>query len=393
MSDPEPFWRRPRFRRLALTALLWAIVIGCLGAAWRVLLPFTLALLLAFVLEPLVGGLARRKVRGRAIPRWVAVIGVYLAVLLVVWGAALALVPRVYKEALHGLGELRGKLSELTPERIDDWSRSANEWLSNQGLAPDPAATPEAGEPEREPVVSVDIASALSDAVKGISTALRSNIADVFTVSRELVGGFLRGIFFFVLLFMVTAYLSIDAPRILAFARGLFPSEMRPAVDRVLGAIDVGLAGVVRGQLTICFVNGALTLAGLLVLRIPFAFALAAMATVLYIVPIFGTIISSVPIVLVGLTQGLHKGVLALLWILGIHALESYFLNPKVMGDASRVHPVLIVMALLTGEQAFGPVGALLAVPTLSILSAVFRELQRTAAELEPPAGQPGAKP
>ena len=59
-----------------------------------------------------------------------------------------------------------------------------------------------------------------------------------------------------------------------------------------------------RGQLTIMLVNGVLTLVGLLVLQIPFAFALAALATILYVVPIFGTILSSVPIVLLALTGG-----------------------------------------------------------------------------------------
>jgi predicted PurR-regulated permease PerM len=140
---------------------------------------------------------------------------------------------------------------------------------------------------------------------------------------------------------------------------------------------------VVRGQITICAINGALTLVGLLVLKIPFAFALAALATVLYLVPIFGTILSSVPIVLLGLTGGFSKGLLALAWILGIHALETYILNPKIMGSASRIHPVLIVLALVIGESRFGLVGALLAVPVASVVAAVFKFLQRKAVELD----------
>jgi predicted PurR-regulated permease PerM len=148
--------------------------------------------------------------------------------------------------------------------------------------------------------------------------------------------------------------------------------------------IDVGLAGVVRGQITIMALNGTLTLVGLLVMRIPFAFALAAVATLLYVVPIFGTIISSVPIVLLALTGGgLSKALLALGWILVIHALEAYVFNPKIMGNASRIHPVLIALALVLGERTFGLVGALLAVPVASILVAVFRFLHRKLAELD----------
>jgi predicted PurR-regulated permease PerM len=141
---------------------------------------------------------------------------------------------------------------------------------------------------------------------------------------------------------------------------------------------------VVRGQLTIMLVNGVLTFLGLLILRIPFAFALSALATLLYVVPVFGTIISSIPIVLLAtLAGGLSKGLLALAWILVIHALETYVLNPKIMGDATRIHPVLIVLALVIGERTAGIVGALLAVPVASVLVAIFRFLHRKLAEID----------
>jgi predicted PurR-regulated permease PerM len=178
--------------------------------------------------------------------------------------------------------------------------------------------------------------------------------------------------------------MSMDGPRMVRWVESLVPEAWRGDLHRLLHGIDTGLSGVVRGQLTIMIVNGILTLAGLLVLRVPFAFALAALATLLYVVPIFGTILSSVPIVLVALTTGgVGKALLALGWILVIHALESYVLNPKIMGDATRIHPVLIVFALVVGERAAGIVGALLAVPVASVFVAVFRFLHRKLAELD----------
>ena len=141
-------------------------------------------------------------------------------------------------------------------------------------------------------------------------------------------------------------------------------------------------------------VNGTLTLVGLLVLRIPFAFALAALATILYVVPIFGTILSSVPIVLLALAAGgPSKGALALAYILAIHALEAYVLNPKIMGDASKIDPVLIVLALVIGERTSGLVGALLAVPVASVFVAVFRFLHRKLGEVDARAHASPARP
>ena len=63
------------------------------------------------------------------------------------------------------------------------------------------------------------------------------------------------------------------------------------------------------------------------------------------------------------------------------------------MGDAARIHPVLIVLALVIGERSLGIVGALLAVPIASVFVAVFRFLQRKLAELEERAGPLHAAP
>ena len=61
-----------------------------------------------------------------------------------------------------------------------------------------------------------------------------------------------------------------------------------------------------------------------------------------------------------------------LAWIVGIHQLEANFLNPKIMGDAAKIHPVLVIFSLLVGEHFFHVVGALLAVPCMSIAQSVF---------------------
>jgi predicted PurR-regulated permease PerM len=229
----------------------------------------------------------------------------------------------------------------------------------------------------------VDLAAAIAQALAAGSAWLKASVRDVVALTQALVAGTLRGILFAVLLFMLTAFISMDAPRILAWFETLVPGEWRADFRRLRHGIDAGLAGVVRGQVTIMVVNAVLTLAGLLVLKVPLAFALTALVFVLSIVPIFGTILSSLPIVLLALLDGPAKGLAALAWILAIHALESYVLNPKIMGDAARIHPVLVVLALVIGERTAGITGALLAVPVMSVFVAIFRFLQKKLAVLD----------
>ena len=135
--------------------------------------------------------------------------------------------------------------------------------------------------------------------------------------------------------------------------------------------IDIGLAGVVRGQVLICLVNGVLTFIGLIILGVKFPVMLSTLAAVMSLIPIFGSILSSIPIVFVALTTGFMTGVGALLWIIGIHLVEANLLNPKIMGESAKIHPALVVFVLVAGEHFYGIVGALFAVPITSVGPAV----------------------
>ena len=88
------------------------------------------------------------------------------------------------------------------------------------------------------------------------------------------------------------------------------------------------------------------------------------------------------PIVIVALVSGdqgidIFRGAAMTLWIIGIHFIEANVLNPKIIGTAAKIHPVLVIFSLFLGEHAFGLVGALLAVPVLSAISVVFMFLYR----------------
>jgi predicted PurR-regulated permease PerM len=204
------------------------------------------------------------------------------------------------------------------------------------------------------------------------SGIVRDNVGNLVEVTRSVVTGVFTGVFTFFMMLFLAAYLSIDATAIRAYAWTLVPPEWFPDVQGLAERIDRSLAGVVRGQVTICLVNGTLTLVGLVLFGVKFAFLLATIATLFSLIPIFGTIISSVPIVAVGLSQSWRTGLAMLLWIIGIHALEAYLLNPKIMGSAARIHPVVVVLALLAGERSYGLAGALVAVPVTAVLVACF---------------------
>ena len=357
-----------RARRLAWAAL-WAVLASVAFALRGVALPFLLGALGAYLLDPAVKALVRPRLRGRTLPRWGAVLilfaaGATLVALLASW-----VFPHLDRELGRLGGTARELAASLTPEGLAKLSDRISAWALRNGLP-----------------IGAGLALDPKGAIGSASEALRSHLLELVGLGPAIVGGLIRGVFDGALSLMVTAFLLADPGQLFGFVERLVPEGGRPGYRRLLARIDRGLAGVVRGQLTICLINGTLTFVALLVLRVPFAYALALLASVCAFVPIFGTFLSSVPVVAVAMGQGLHVGLLMALCLVGIHNLEAYVLNPKVMGDASRLHPLLILLSLMAGERYFGLLGALFAVPAMSLAASIFLHVLEV---LTPGPGEP----
>lgn len=203
---------------------------------------------------------------------------------------------------------------------------------------------------------------------QGLEKLGGSILKGFFSFFQGLITGILGGLLAFLVVFMVAAFLLIDAPNLKRSSRMLVPSRFRPDYDELLSRLDMGLSGVVRGQLLICLINGTLSGIGFAIFIPEYAIVLAIFAGVLSLIPIFGTIISSIPAVLIGLTVSFSTGVGVLAWILGIHFIEANILNPKVIGSQAHIHPALVILVLVAGESLFGIKGALLAVPVTSVV-------------------------
>src|SRR5262249_51217907 len=212
----------------------------------------------------------------------------------------------------------------------------------------------------------------VSDAISRSIAYVQRNTIEVIRLGRSIVTAVSRAIFIFFMTLMLGAYMMITRERIVGFFRSLVFPESRRSFNVLLARIDRGLSGVVRGQLLICLVNGVLSALGFWVFGLKYWPILAIVAGVMSVVPIFGSILSSIPIVALALTQSLGLAAEVLLWIIGIHQLEANFLNPKIIGDQAHIHPVLVVFSLLAGEHFFGVSGAILAVPVLSIAQSLF---------------------
>ncbi len=224
-----------------------------------------------------------------------------------------------------------------------------------------------------------DLATTVTRAIQRQLREGEATVGGALATVQSFVAATVNGIFKFFIMLMISAYVLISIDAIIAFFRSLVSPARRYRFDTLLRRMDRGLSGVVRGQLVICVVNGVLSAIGLWFIGVHYWPILAVIATLLSIIPIFGAILSSVPAVIVALQQGLGTALLVLGWIIVIHQIEANLLNPKIMGDAAKVHPVLVVFSLIAGEHFFGILGALLAVPVLSIAQTLFLHFREVA--------------
>ncbi|HET9957013.1 MAG TPA: AI-2E family transporter, partial [Polyangiaceae bacterium] len=235
------------------------------------------------------------------------------------------------------------------------------------------------------PASGVDVSRLTAQGLEEFVSYIKHNAFELIRFGHTVVRAVSRSIFLLFMTLMVAGYLMHTREAILGFFRSLVPPRARISFDHLLFRIDRGLAGVVRGQLLICAVNGVLSLIGFWMFDLKYWPILTIVAAVFSIVPIFGSILSSVPAVLIGLSQGFWTALWILLWIIGIHQIEANLLNPKIIGVAAKIHPVLVVLALLTGEHYFGLWGALLAVPALSVAQSIFNHFRFEALPDAPP--------
>lgn len=409
-------------RRTVFLSIAGGVLAIVLLAFREVLAPFMLALVVAYVFAPVVEAMQKLKLAGRAMPRWVAVLTLYLA-LLGTMAATLALgVPLLVREVqrlAHDAPEqLRGLQDEWLPaieERLhalgslDDEGEGATSAAVEDGRAaprtirvlpldgggyevvlPEDGIVVAQGEDDHHFVVRAadpdegegarrDLATTVTRAVQRQFSEGEASIGGALATVQSFVAATINGIFKFFIMLMISAYVLISSDAIFAFFRSLVSPARRHRFDTLLRRMDRGLSGVVRGQLVICVVNGILSGIGFYAIGVHYWPILTLFATLLSIIPIFGAILSSVPAVIVGLQQSPAVALLVLGWIIVIHQIEANLLNPKIMGDAAKVHPVLVVFSLIVGEHFFGILGALLAVPILSIAQTLFLHFREVA--------------
>ena len=343
----------PMSPRVALLALTLTIVAVLLYIGREALGPFIVGLLVVYLLAPPVEWLARRHV-----PRPIAILATYaVAITLVVEGLNVMLQPLV-DQIRQFAADLPGLVARLQ-EQLTQFG------AVYRGLELPPAirqaiderlAKLAAGDFGVDPTVLLPVLQATTSIVVSILTLL---IVPVFA--------------FFVLK---------DRPALGRAFGSAVPREWLPDIEAITTIISRVFGSWVRGQLLLGLVVGIGTFIGLIVLGeavnpifTRFAVLLAVLAGVLELLPIIGPILAAIPAILLAATAGIEATTAAFILYLGIQQLENNFLVPKIQGDATNLHPSIVMLALILGATIGGLLGAILALPITAAGRDVYMHL------------------
>lgn len=177
-------------------------------------------------------------------------------------------------------------------------------------------------------------------------------------------------------------YLALHPALYREWLIALFPPIHRDLIRDVLGDLANSLRAYIVGQLTAMGVLAALTAIGLWALDVPFWLPFGIFTGLVAIVPFFGTLLSTIlPALFVlngppfyGMTGGSHAMLVILLGVV-IHLFEGNVVAPLVMSKKVDLPPVLTIMSVLVMGKLLGPLGLIIAVPTLAAIMVIVRRI------------------
>jgi predicted PurR-regulated permease PerM len=333
MMTDRDFTRR--LLQTVATVAATAILVAILWAAREALLLVYISALIAMGFSPIVGVLER--VRG--VPRWLAILVIYLAIVAVLVLVGLLIIPPLVAQAATLWAKIPTYFNEFQTYLIK------HKLMLHRVT--------------------------LEEAVQSAPTGTGGNaVGTVLVAISSLIGG----VFGFITILILSFYLLIEAQSMFDALMRFAPAGRRADVATAARQAVIKVSAWLRAQLVLAGVMGVFATIGLYLLGVPYFYVIALIAAIGETIPIVGPIIGGITAVAVAITVSPQLALMVGVYFLVLHQLEANVLVPKIMERRVGVSPVVVMVALLIGGALWGLVGAILAIPTAAIISVIVSE-------------------
>lgn len=328
---------------------LFLLLLYFLVLIYPIISPFLIALILAYLLDPLVDYLEKK-----GITRTWGILLIYLTLIISIVATIFYCLPSIVIEL--------NKFMETIPiyaKQIQDYILAFQKNYSRVDI------------PE-------SIRSITDETIVKIENDL---IAIVKSVVQGIVY-FLTKIFDIILAPILAFYLLKDFDNIKAWLLQLIPTAARKDIVNLGQQIDYVLRSFFRGHLIVAIFVGVLTTIGLSLIGMEFALVLGLVAGIFNIIPYFGPLFGIIPAVALALLQSKKMAVYVLIIMTVIQQIEGNIISPKILGKSVGLNPLIIILVLLAGGHLFGIVGMIFAVPVTGIIKVLITFILKKAMDI-----------
>jgi predicted PurR-regulated permease PerM len=313
-----------------------------------------IAVFFALAIAPAVNWLSDRKV-----PRWAAILLVYLGIGAGIFGIGLVVVPPI----VTGVN----KLSEDLPGYVDDLRKNKT-------------------------FRDYDNKYNITEKLKDQAGTLPSKLGDAAGTLRDVtVGVFSRFVQLFSIL-VITFLLLMDGSRILDFAYRQMPDQREARLRALASDISEAIGGYVFGNFVISVLAGIVTYVTLTLLDVPFAAPLAVLFAFFDLIPLIGATLGGILIAIVVAFVDFPTALIV--WaivLIGYQQIENNIIQPVIYGRTVQIHPLVVIIAVLIGAALLGVLGVLVAIPAAAAIQSGVRDWWRFRhATAQPPVAEPG---
>jgi predicted PurR-regulated permease PerM len=347
MASDQDFVRR--MVQTVLTVAGVGILVAIFWAARGALLLVYISALIAMGFSPLVQMIEHPRAGGRlpAVPRWLAILVIYLSIVVLVVVIGLMVVPPLVAQSI------------ALWERLPDEFNRLQIFLIRYKLL------------RRR----ITLAEAVQSAPEGSGA---NAVGTVLAAVSNVIGGVLGIITIIILSF----YLLIEARAMFEYWIRFVPAGRRGDVADAAREAVLKVSAWLRAQFVLAGVMGTFTAVGLGLMGVPYFYVVALVAAIGETIPIVGPIVGGVTAFAVAITVSAKLALTVGIYFLVLHQFEANILVPKIMERRVGVSPVAVLVALLIGGSLWGLIGGILAIPTVAILSIIVDQVAASRDEI-----------
>jgi predicted PurR-regulated permease PerM len=301
-----------------------------------VLPPFVIGFAFAYVFSPVVDSIQDRW----RLPRGVAILGLYLALLVPLVALVVIFGPRLVEE----LRLLIVRAPQITAQLVEVLFGSGPYLLFGSSLD------------------ARQVSLALVDSVRGAVGSPENALRVLSSIAELTLNAFLT--------LVVSIYVLADSVNVRRAVMSLVPRRRRPEIDSASKEIHLTLARYLRRQLFLVCLVSFVTFLGLeLLFNLRYALAIAVVTGFLEVIPFFGPVVAGSIAALVALSQGGSQLMIeVIVFYVVLRQIEDQLVSPVVLGRAVELHPLVVIFAVLAGGALFGVIGTLAAIPVAAAI-------------------------